>query len=342
MKRETIGFALLLLWLASSCVSYKKFSIEVYKPADYSIGNDIRKVALVSRNLKYPADTLQHYQVHNHRLIKDKKWFNTDSLAIKTCLDSLSSQLNSRHKFDSVWVMPITFVQPKRVTEIRPAVNSWYQSISQKTGADLLIFLDMFSCFYNQSNEGNGASANVVTSNIWSVYQVNKQKLVDRFSQVDTLYWDSYDENGRYSGIKIPDKINAVSLAAGVIGENYSKHILPDWTKVDRNYLIIDQAEFNKAIDYAQKGKWEEASKIWQNQLTYSSKKKKVVALYNLALASEMKGEIDQAINYTDDAAKLSSGFFLATLNEAVRKYSVVLHQRRNEINKLNLQNEIH
>lgn len=342
MKRETIGLALAFLWLASSCVSYKKFSVEVYKPADYSISKDAKKIALVSRNLKYTTDTLQHYQVRNHHLIKDKVRFNTDSIAVKICLDSLSAKLIARNMFDSVWVVPVNAIPVLRTNEIRPAKAGWYNTLGEKTSADVLIMLDMFSCFYNQNNEGSGTSANVVTSNIWSIYDVKASKLVDRYSQVDTLYWDSYDENGRYSGIKIPDKINAVSLAAGVIGENYSKHILPDWIKVDRNYLIINQPEFQKAIELAQKDRWDEASIIWQKQLTYSSKQKKIVALYNLALASEMNGDITQAIAFTDEAAKLSSGVFMASLNEAVRKYSVVLHQRRNEINKLNLQNEMH
>jgi len=53
-----------------------------------------------------------------------------------------------------------------------------------------------------------------------------------------------------------------------------------------------------------------------------------------------MNGNIDQAIALTDEAAKLSSGLFMSSENEAVRKYSAVLHQRKNEINKLNQQNE--
>jgi hypothetical protein len=64
------------------------------------------------------------------------------------------------------------------------------------------------------------------------------------------------------------------------------------------------------------------------------------MALYNLALAGEMNGNIDQAITMTDQAAKVSSGLFMSSENEAVRKYSAVLYQRKNEITKLNQQNE--
>ena len=59
-----------------------------------------------------------------------------------------------------------------------------------------------------------------------------------------------------------------------------------------------------------------------------------------MALASEMNGDVDKAIELTDKAAKASSGMFLSSVNEQVRKYSIVLYQRKNEITKLNQQYE--
>ena len=138
----------------------------------------------------------------------------------------------------------------------------------------------------------------------------------------------------------MPDKKSAIALAAEVIGENYSKHILPAWAKVDRTIMQNGNPEFKKATKLAQTNHWDDACLIWHAQTTNSGKQKKVVALYNLALASEMNGDIDQAIAFTDRAAKVSSGIFLSSEIEAVRKYSAVLYQRKNEINKLNNQYE--
>jgi hypothetical protein len=337
-KSGLLWFVFLLI--LSSCVSFEKFSIEVYKPSELNLAPNIKKIALVSRNLKYANDTLQNYQVRNHHLIKDKIRFNTDSLAIATCLDSLSGQLLAQNRFDGVWILPVNTFPETRVKEIRPATNEWYKSISEKTGADALILLDMFSCFYSQNNDDSNPTANVVTSNIWSVYSAKEQKIINRFTQVDTLFWDEYDENGQYKKLRIPDKKNAISLAAGVIGENYAKHILPDWAKVDRTIMKTGDSEFQKAAKLAQNNKWDEAVGIWQVYSNSKSKRNKVMALYNLALAGEMNGNIDQAITMTDQAAKVSSGLFMSSENEAVRKYSAVLYQRKNEITKLNQQNE--
>jgi hypothetical protein len=321
-------------------VSFEKFSIEVYKPSELSLASNVKKIAIVSRNLKYANDTLQNYQVRNHRLIKDKIRFNSDSLAIKTCLDSLSGRLLAQNQFDSIMILPVNTFSKVRAKEIRPYKAEWYKAISEKTGADALILLDMFSCFYSQNDDNSIPIANVVTSNIWSVYSAKEQKIIDRFTQVDTLYWDGMDENGQYKKLRIPGKTSAIALAAGVIGENYAKHILPAWTKVDRTFMLSNNPELQKAVKLAQNNKWEEATSIWQVYSESKNKRNQVVALYNLAVASEMNGNVDQAIGLTDQAAKASSGTFMSAENDAVRKYSAVLYQRKNELNKLNQRHE--
>ena len=342
MKRISGLLWFVSLLILSSCMSYEKFSIEVYKPSEVILTPDIKNITIVSRNLKYANDSLQNYQVKNHHLIKDKVRFNSDSLAIKTCLDSLSGRLLAEKRFDNIWTLPVNTFPINRQKEIRPAKNEWYKSISEKTGADALILLDMFSCFYSQNESNSTPIVNVVTSNIWTVYSAKEQKIIDRFTQVDTLYWDGMDENGQYKKLRIPDKKNAISLAAGVIGGNYAKHILPSWTKVDRNFMLNGKPEFKNADKLAKNAKWDDAVEIWQNYSDSKNKRNQVIALYNLALASEMNGNLDHAIELTDQAAKASSGFFMSPENEAVRKYSAVLYQRKNEINKLNLQHETH
>jgi len=343
MKQRSKLFCLvLLLSLISSCVSYERITIEVFKPAKYSLPPDVHKIALISRNLKYTKDTLQNYQNKNHRLIKDRIWANSDSMAIPICMDSLAFQLRSQNRIDSVILLPINTYQRVRANEIRPANMEWYKKVSRATRADGLVLLDMFSCFYSQETNYSAPTAKVVTSNIWSFYDANQQKITDRFIQIDTLYWNRTDEDGNVINKNIPDKKEAIGLAAGVIGKNYSKHITPSWNMVFRNMMISKEAEAKKAFNLAKNGEWDKASAIWQKYTESKNKKLKIIGLYNLALAHEMNGEIEQAIELTDLAAQISSGLFLSSENEAIRKYSIVLYQRKNEIQKLNLQYEAH
>jgi tetratricopeptide (TPR) repeat protein len=330
-----------LVVIFSSCVGYKEFSIEVFKPAKLAIPTDVRKIVLVSRNLKYKSDTLQNFYQRNNSLIKDKKKISIDSLAVSNCLDTLAARMMKLGNFDRVNVLPFSSFSKQMVNNVRPATPEWYSTVAEKNGADMLILLDMFSCFYSVKDGYSQPEAKVVTSNIWSVYNAKTQKITDRFSQIDTLYWNQLDENGNYKRTNIPDKKTAIVLAAGVIGGNYSRHILPSWTKVDRTYMLCNCPEFQDAIRLAQKNEWEKAVDIWSRFTESKNKQKQTSALYNLAVASEMNGDVDKAIEYTDKAAKASSGLFLGAANEQVRKYSAILYQRKNEIIKLNQQYEV-
>lgn len=342
MKQNSGLLWFVLLLSMSSCVSYENLSIEVLKPPKFSLPADIHKVALVSRNLKYEDDTLQYYQVKNRNLIKDKIRFNTDSLAQITCIDSLAAKLLVHNRFDSVLILPVNSFPVTRVQKIRLDKAGWYKNLTYQTGADGLIILDMFSCFYKQAEVYNSTPrANVVTSNVWSIYDSKHQKIIDRFAQVDTLYWDGTDENGNYKERRLPAKKEAILLAAGITGENYAKYILPTWTTVYRDIMVCGQPEFKNAAKLAQKSNWEEASSFWQKNTENKHKLYRIISLYNLALASEMNGDIDQAIKLTDQAANASTGRFWSIENEAVREYSAVLYQRKNEISKLDAQHEL-
>lgn len=332
MSPKSAPLWILLLMSLFSCVSYQKYSMEVFKPGDKNLPDNMKKVALVARNLKYKSDTLQNYQAKNNRLVKDKKITTIDSLTITSCFDSLANRLLQQSGFDSVLVLPYNTFPVRRVPEIRPAKADWYKKLAAQTRADGLIVLDMFSCFYSSNSELG--TANVVTSNIWSV--VNAEgKLLDRFAQIDTLYWDQTDETGTYKKYKIPDKKSAISLAAGVIGQNYSRRFLPGWTTVSRDIMTTGNSDFQKAANLALKNQWKEATAIWENYLASPNKRYRLVATYNLALSNEMEGNIDRAIELLAESAKLSLGSFSRLENESVRKYAAVLEIRRNEIKKL-------
>jgi len=338
MKQKSVLLWCVLLLSFSSCVSYEKYTMEVIKPSKFVVPPEIHKIAVVSRNLKYITDTLQNYQALDHRLVKDKIRINSDSLAKIACIDSLVSKLTIQNRFDSIKIIPVGFFAEKRVKEVRPNKIEWYQNLASRTRSDGLILLDMFSCFYSRSSEAS--VANVVTSNIWSFYDNNKQKITNRYVQIDTLYWDGTDETGKSKKTLIPKKEAAIPIAAGVIGTNYAKHIQPSWTLVYRDIMTCDQEELKKAASLAKKNDWEAATAIWQNYAESKNKKNKIIALYNLALASEINGDVDQALKLTSEAATASSGTFRSTENKAVRKYSGILYQRRTEINKLRVQDE--
>jgi hypothetical protein len=104
--------------------------------------------------------------------------------------------------------------------------------------------------------------------------------------------------------------------------------------------MTCSNADFNTAAKLALKNKWEEASVIWQKYTSSSQKRNRIITTFNLALAKEIKGDIDGALQLIAEAAQLSSGAFRSSENESVKKYATILERRKNEIKKLDQQHD--
>jgi len=152
MKQRLFMLGYSILFVFSSCVSFEKYSMEVMTSPKFVVPADIKKIAIVSRNLKYKNDTLHNYQAIDRKLVRDKKYKNLDSLAKIICMDSLTIRLAAQNRFDSIVVVPVAFFKELRVKEILPNKTEWYSNLAKKTGADGLVLLDMFSYFYSKSS----------------------------------------------------------------------------------------------------------------------------------------------------------------------------------------------
>jgi hypothetical protein len=341
MKKMMTIVGIVSLFFLSSCVTMNEFPIEVFQPAKVALPAEIKNVTLVSRNLKYANDTLQNYYSNNFRLIKDKKSLKTDSSSIQTCLDSLSLKMQAQKRFSKIMILPVSSLSVQYVKNIFPPSKKLIHKIASDTNADALVLLDMYSGFYSTyPNQDNGRTiAKVVTASIWTIYDASKFKIINHTSLVDTLYWDGLDNHDVYSASRIPDRKAALQIAAGLAGVNYSKNIVPNWAKVYRNTLSYNQPDFKKAAELAKKNNWDEASLLWEKYTESKNKRAKMQALFNLAIASEMNGNIEAATDLITKASKVSSSPFYATENENIRKYSAVLAKRKIELNKINSMN---
>jgi len=126
-----------------------------------------------------------------------------------------------------------------------------------------------------------------------------------------------------------------------VFGINNLKKLIPSWTMVYRDVMVCNNPDLKNAAKLALKSNWEAATEIWKKYEDSNNTRNQLVALYNLALTSEMNGDVDQAIALTDRAAKASTGFLWSLENEMIRKYSAVLYQRKTELKKLSSQYEL-
>jgi hypothetical protein len=86
---------------------------------------EIKNVALVYRNFKYPGDTLQHYYKSDYQLKKASASPNlTDSMLVNICLQELSENLNGNHAFNRVEFSPSPYSKITRGKNCRRSISA--------------------------------------------------------------------------------------------------------------------------------------------------------------------------------------------------------------------------
>lgn len=330
----------ILLLLLSSCTVYKEYPIEVYTPGAIAVPPNARNVAIVYRNFKYTNDTLQHYYKDDHRLKKARKDpQDLDSILVGICMNELAKNLKEQNTFGEIRIFPEIFEPHKG--ERLPSLNfQLIDKLTSSTATDLLISLETYSYFYSEYSETEELPTNsneVVTAAVWAVYNPYNNKLIERKTMIDTIFWNLYDDQGNFQRKgKLPPRITALKVASQMAGENYSKRFFASWETVDRLYSVPPLPDFSAADEYIQKGEWDNAIMLWKRYADESNGRMAINARYNIALGYEMKDDIEMAEKWLKAAHQIAMDYKSRDDLKIITAYQKILAKRKKEIDRLN------
>jgi len=329
--------------LFASCTVYKEYPIDIYKPGEIPIPPDAKSVVLVYRNFKYPGDTLQQYYKDDYRLRKARtNPEKLDSVLVTACLNELAKNLKTKNAFEDIKIMPYNAFKRHSGNKL-PVLNfELVKQITETTHTDLLISLETFSYFFSEYPETyeKPKSNEVITANVWAVFDPEREKLVERKALIDTIFWNGYDENGNYNkNYRLPPRETALRIASQLSGENYAKGFFASWQTVNRMYSVPPLPDFEQASYYVSEGEWDKAVPLWEKYASDKNGKLAISARYNLALACEMKDDIEMASRWADAAQKLAVEYRNKEDLKMILLYQKILNQRKKDIAKLNNQN---
>lgn len=332
-----LGFILLVI---SSCTVYKEYPIEIYQPGAIAVPPGAQDVAIVYRNFKYPGDTLQHYYQNDYRLTKARKDPQSlDSIVISNCIKELAQNLNAQNVFEEIHIFPKLF-EPHSAKRLPPLNFDLVNTVTTSSHTDLLISLETFSYFYSEystTEEMPTKSNEVITAGVWAVYNPYTQKLLERKTMIDTIFWNGYDNKGNYQRkTKLPPRITALKIAAQMAGENYSKRFSASWQTVNRNYSVPPLPDFSAADEYVQKGEWDNAILLWKRYAADKHGKMAINARYNLAFGYEMKDDIINAQRWLAAALQIATDYKSKDDIKMIITYQKILSKRQKDIERLN------
>lgn len=330
---------LFLMAVITSCTVYQKYPIDVYKPGEIDLPPSAENVALVYRNFKYPADTLQHYYKDDYQLLKAKNDpENLDSLMVMACLNELAGKLKNNQSFNSIKIIPYEVFKRHTNEKLPPLNFDLVNELTDATNSDLLISLESFSYFYSTYPETyeNIASDEVITAAVWGIYNPATKKLIERKTMVDTVFWHGYDEQGNYDqNYKAPPRLTALRIASSMAGENYSKRFYASWETVNRTYSIPPLPDFSDAAYYFEEGKWDTAIGLWEKYADERNGKMAINARYNIALAYEIKDDLDMALRWVTAARDLAVKLRSKEDLKRIFEYQNILENRKKELEKI-------
>ncbi|MDR0419371.1 MAG: DUF6340 family protein [Prevotellaceae bacterium] len=128
-----------------------------------------------------------------------------------------------------------------------------------------------------------------------------------------------------YFDFKRMDSIYTYMMARD-IASNINVHWLAD----SRVYYSSGSKNMRKAEEYANTYSWSEAMALWQNDVNTKNEKLSAKAAFNMALACEMMGLFDVAIDWLKYAEARFPKLPL------VKNYQIVLQRRGEQKSKIN------
>ena len=299
-----------------SCVSLKKIEIQVSVLPEYPIAEDIQSLVLLNRSLtnqfaNNSVDTLEKILINNKMLLDT---ILLDSIAADTVIKVAAKALFESGRFDVVVPKEQNIVRNDNEDIANPLNISFINEICKDFNVDAVLVLESFTELlkteyyaYNTGYKNQrtfdevkeySAATDITYSTEWRLYRPVELKPVIRYQVGDSIFWNSrsYSLEELYSQMpRTKEALIGGGIAAGLKMAGY---ISPGWVNQSRYYYLTGKAEIDAAIPLIQNNKWEEAASIWEKYATISSKTTRSKVEFNLALAAEMNGDLDLAIEW--------------------------------------------
>jgi hypothetical protein len=224
------------------------------------------------------------------------------------------------------------------------------EKICRESHADVLFSLELFDA---ESKVNVGAAPGLLTNALgavaaldqpfgvntrvktgWRIYDPSSRNILDEFVLYNDLNFQGGVGNPVRAANSLLGRQEAVKQAGIDAGQSYGLRIVPYSIRVSRFYFVRGDRNFILAKRMAQTGDWDGAGKIWQRETSSRSRKAAGRACYNMAIISEINGDLGAAVAWSTKAYEVyNTRLALSLLN--------VLHNRQNNNEVLKSQTEL-
>ena len=340
MKKIVVGFFLVSFF--SSCIT-SNITVNIQRPADITVSQDIQNVVIANRS-RPSKENLTGNIVEG---IISGEGIGTDRRGAESCIDGLINMLGKSERFT---------LKNKDGIELKgtgtasfPIPLEWdiVQSLCDPYDADALIVLATFDSD-SRSYVGNPvtrtrkkkgvkvktlrypAYREITIESGWRIYDLKNKKIIDENKFTEHKEFSAWANSPKQALMSLLSQGSAIRESGVFAGKQYGFRISPIWIKARRTYFKGKHDDLKLAKQYVEKGDWDSAITIWKDLVNSTDEKIARRSAYNMAIASEIKGGLDAAIEWAKKAKNLGE--------KKAYNYINVLNRRKIDKEKLKQQ----
>jgi hypothetical protein len=313
MKNASV--LLIIITACYSCSTTNLMSLSVMQPASVTIPPYIKNIGIVNRS-KASDDNKTVNAIHNVVSLESNGLI---AAGAEASIAGLTDELIKNNRFTEVRSLPSVDLRTFGAG-VLPSSLSWdaVEKICRENKMDALFSLEFFDTESKMSYAATPTSIRAGIVNIpameqqvnmltlvktgWRIYDPSSRNILDEYLISKDIQITGRGINPLAAAAPLAGRSEAVKQAANQAGQTYACRIVPYWIRVSRYYYVGGDDNFVVAKRMAQTGNWEEAAKLWQQETTNSKRKLAGRACYNMAIISEIHGDVDIALQWAQKA----------------------------------------
>ena len=322
--------------------------METYEPAQVTLPSNVLRVVVVNNVVEQPENI-----GHNLRLLGSTNLYrdqaSSDSIAI-FYTEALAQFIDEEDYFLDVayYNRPLRSDEDFLSESLLPPDDM--NKIRIETGANAIISLDRLiietekkELFRQRYQDYTFCDLKGKIESTLRIYLPTMDGKIPVIKYSDSLSWEGFDigDNRAYSEMVLPSREEAMKILAVRAAEKMSYLFAPHWKRQDRWYYTMSSSLMRKGEAFAEKTDWPNAISNWETFFnSRSNKVEKAKAANNLALAYEMKDNMEEALYWAKIANQLFSESTSPNSLEQRRGllYMMEIERRLDMSNRLNMQ----
>jgi hypothetical protein len=341
---KNIWGLMLIGFILSGCKTQLVY-MTVTQPAPVSIPKYVQKVGILNRSLPSEDNKL----LNTVDMVLSEKGPELDKEGGKESIRGVKDALMQNNRFSNVLLLDSIRLKTPGAG-IFPTPLSWdvVENICKGNKIEAIFALELFA---------TNSTINVSTSPVtlkgplgldvpavethasmvttvktgWRIYDWQSRTILDEFPTSQSMTFSSKGINPLKATEALLSRKEAVKQTGYQTGQFYARRILPYNLRVSRDYYVKGNANFKTATRMARTGNWDGAAEIWQKETTNRSVKLSSRGCYNMAIISEINGDLDAAIKWAQKSYETGGKRLALEYLNILKNRSLLVERLKNQ-----------